>query len=45
MRTSDWNFNSWGNKINGTPKVVDKQSDWCAQQPARTRSGSDSHDR
>ena len=28
MRNSDWNSNSWVNKINGTPKAVDKQSDW-----------------
>ena len=28
MRDSDWNSNSWVNKINGTPKAVDKQSDW-----------------
>ena len=28
MRNSDWNSNSWANKINGTPKAVDKQSDW-----------------
>jgi hypothetical protein len=28
MRNSDWNENSWVNKINGTPKAVDKQSDW-----------------
>jgi carboxypeptidase family protein/TonB-dependent receptor-like protein len=27
MRNSDWNSNSWVNKINGTPKAVDKQSD------------------
>ena len=28
MRNSDWNAISWANKINGTPKTVDKQSDW-----------------
>ena len=28
MRNSDWNANSWVNTINGTPKAVDKQSDW-----------------
>jgi hypothetical protein len=28
MRNSDWNSNSWVNQINGTPKAVDKQSDW-----------------
>ena len=28
LRNSDWNSNSWVNKINGTPKAVDKQSDW-----------------
>ena len=28
MRNSDWNSNCWVNKINGTPKAVDKQSDW-----------------
>ena len=28
IRNSDWNSNSWANKINGTPKTVDKQSDW-----------------
>ena len=28
MRNSDWNSNSWVNEINGTPKAVDKQSDW-----------------
>ena len=28
MRNSDWNSNSWVNKINGTPKAVAKQSDW-----------------
>src|SRR5262249_48252656 len=27
-RNSDWNSNSWVNKINGTPKAVDKQPDW-----------------
>ncbi len=28
LRNSDWNSNSWVNKMNGTPKAVDKQSDW-----------------
>jgi hypothetical protein len=28
LRNSDWNSNAWANKINGTPKAVDKQSDW-----------------
>ncbi|MEO8481582.1 MAG: carboxypeptidase regulatory-like domain-containing protein [Acidobacteriota bacterium] len=27
-RNSDWNSNTWANKINGTPKAVDKQRDW-----------------
>ena len=28
MRNSDWNSNSWVNKINGTPKQVAKDSDY-----------------
>ena len=28
LRNSDWNSNSWVNKINGTPKTESKESDW-----------------